>query len=986
MPCDYESIRKANIKGYGEYDHHLSFLGQLYSERTHFIFELLQNAEDAGAKRVLFNLFEDSLEVMHDGRPFDDDDVKGVCGVGEGTKSSDLTQIGKFGIGFKSVYAYTSKPEIHSGDEHFYIEKFVRPNSAPPKNIDFPWTTLFIFPFDKSDIQPEKAHIEISKGLRKMSLQTLLFLDNIQTIEYSLPDQTRNAYYRKEQIWKSCKRVVLSAQNSIENEYYLVFEKSLPVPDAPKKKVKTQIAFKILKQDGSECMQHVHNSPLFVFFPTDKATHLGFFIQGPYRTTPSRDNVPKNDEWNEKLVLETKDLIIMSLLKIKKMGLLTVSVLDTMPIRPDNFQKEDLFYPIAKGLEKAFQENEFLPTNSDGFVCARHAKLARGSNLRKLLSNEQLTSLMQSSEKVKWLNEAITQDNYPDLRRYLMVNLQIEEINPAGFIKKLSKTFIEKQPDDWMILFYSKIEKSLTHAKFLLRDKPVIRLENGSHVTPFTNKKPNAYLNMSTMETDLPVVKSTLIQDEASKKFLKNLGIPELDIVAEVIEKIVPKYNNKVSGIIHNDEHLKDIEKIHLAWQTDSKEKRGRLWKELSETPFIRSERQSNGGFVYMKPSKLYFHSHELQLYFSGNNDVGFVSNEYPEKMMNFFTDVGVQKEVRIIKKEADTMGYISIKSERGDHQRGIDGFDPDMMVEGLKHALSSPPTKEKSAFIWNKIAKPNARYIRGTIECASRKTFDAGKKKDCLSRFGLLLNESEWLPGTSGDYEKPCSIKLKELPEIFKRDEQLAQQLAIKLDYIEKIAEQMNISEEDVVIIDQNREAFEQWKESQKKAQFPSRTSMNPERRQNKLELQLGNASHKKYEARSRTVKTSNTESDQTTWLRNTYTNDDGQLICQICEKEMPFKKRNGEYYFEAVELLSKNDFPKEHVSQFIALCPLCAAKYKEFIKRDLTAMASLKTRLIETNDCAIDLAFGEFKETIRFVETHRNDIRTNLKYIPER
>jgi len=390
MPCDYESIRKANIKGYGEYDHHLSFLGQLYSERTHFIFELLQNAEDAGAKRVLFNLFEDSLEVMHDGRPFDDDDVKGVCGVGEGTKSSDLTQIGKFGIGFKSVYAYTSTPEIHSGNEHFYIEKFVRPNSAPPKNIDSPWTTLFIFPFDKSDIQPEKAHIEISKGLRKMSLQTLLFLDNIHTIEYSLPDQTRNAYYRKEQIWKSCKRVVLSAQNSIENEYYLVFEKSLPVPDAPKKKVKTQIAFKLLKQDGSECMQHVHNSPLFVFFPTDKATHLGFFIQGPYRTTPSRDNVPKNDEWNEKLVLETKDLIIMSLLKIKKMELLTVSVLDTMPIRPDNFQKEDLFYPIAKGLEKAFQENEFLPTNSDGFVCARHAKLARGSNLRKLLSKAEL--------------------------------------------------------------------------------------------------------------------------------------------------------------------------------------------------------------------------------------------------------------------------------------------------------------------------------------------------------------------------------------------------------------------------------------------------------------------------------------------------------------------------------------------------------------------------------------------------------------------
>jgi len=977
MSSDYEAIRKANIKGYGEYDHHLSFLGQLYAERTHFIFELLQNAEDALAKRVLFNLFDDRLEVMHDGRLFDVYDVKGVCGVGEGTKSSDLTQIGKFGIGFKSVYAYTSKPEIHSGDEHFYIEKFVRPYSAPVKNIDSPWTTLFIFPFNKSDIQPEKAYTEISKGFRNMSIQTLLFLNNIQTIEYCLPDQTSNAYSREVQMLKSCKRVVLSAQNSIVNEYYLVFEKPLSVPDAPKKKVKTQIAFKLSKQDGSECIQRVYNSPLVVFFPTDKPTHLGFFIQGPYRTTPSRDNVPKDDGWNEKLVIETKDLIITSLLKIKEMGLLTVAVLDTMPIRPDNFQKESMFYPIAKGIEEAFHEYELLPTNDNSFVSARHAKFSRGLNIRKLLTNKQLSSLMKSSETIKWLNESITQDKYLDLRTYLIKNLQIEEIRPNNFISKLSKSFIAKQPDDWMILFYTSIEKSLTNPKFQLRDKPVIRLENGSHVTPFSNKKPNAYLNINSIETDLPVVKSTLIQDDACKKFLKRLGLTDLDIVAVVIEKILPKYNIMLG--IHHDEHLRDIKRIHLAWQTDSKEKKDRLWKELSKTPFIRTERQCNGDFVYMKPSKLYFHSKELQLYFSDNNDVGFVSADYSEKLTHLFEGVGVRKEVRIFKKEKDTMGYISIQSERGAHCRGIDGFDPDMMVEGLEIALSSPTT-EKSAFIWNKIAIPNTRYIQGTTEHSTRNNFFDCKKKNCVSRFGQLLKEAEWLPGISNDYQKPCSIKLKELPGIFKRDELLAQQLGMKLDYIEIIAEQMNISEEDVEIIDQNREAFEAWKESQKRAQFPVRPSKNPERRQNKLVLQLGNAAKKNYEPLTRNVKTSNAEIDQTTWLRNTYTNDEGQLICQICEKEMPFKKRNGEYYFEAVEMLSKDDFPKEHESQFIALCPLCAAKYKEFIKRAPTAMAHLKKRLLKTDDCTIDLSFGEVKETIRFVETHRKDIRTNL------
>ena len=56
--------------------------------------------------------------------------MKGVCGVGETTK--DLTDIGRFGIGFKSVYSITERPEVHSGDENFAIDSFVFPTEAPP--------------------------------------------------------------------------------------------------------------------------------------------------------------------------------------------------------------------------------------------------------------------------------------------------------------------------------------------------------------------------------------------------------------------------------------------------------------------------------------------------------------------------------------------------------------------------------------------------------------------------------------------------------------------------------------------------------------------------------------------------------------------------------------------------------------------------------------------------------------------------------------
>ena len=71
VPADYATIRDENIARYGWDTAVLDLLGQLYSERTHFIFELIQNAEDAGATELAFELFGDRLEAAQcdpDGR------------------------------------------------------------------------------------------------------------------------------------------------------------------------------------------------------------------------------------------------------------------------------------------------------------------------------------------------------------------------------------------------------------------------------------------------------------------------------------------------------------------------------------------------------------------------------------------------------------------------------------------------------------------------------------------------------------------------------------------------------------------------------------------------------------------------------------------------------------------------------------------------------------------------------------------------------
>ena len=175
-------------------------LTDLYPDDAHFIYELLQNAEDAGASEVRFVLNKDSAVFEHNGnRLFSLKDVEAITGIGFSTKKDDPTSIGKFGIGFKAVFAYTVTPEIESGEFHFRIRDIVVPDTEGL----FPGTlgeekTRFVFPFDNPRKPPEKARTEIEKNLRELNENTLLFLSNICKIEYRLPDSTIGSLERRE--------------------------------------------------------------------------------------------------------------------------------------------------------------------------------------------------------------------------------------------------------------------------------------------------------------------------------------------------------------------------------------------------------------------------------------------------------------------------------------------------------------------------------------------------------------------------------------------------------------------------------------------------------------------------------------------------------------------------------------------------------------------------------------------------------------------
>lgn len=113
--------------------------------------------------------------------------------------------------------------------------------------------------------------------------------------------------------------------------------------------------------------------------------------------------------------------------------------------------------------------------------------------------------------------------------------------------------------------------------------------------------------------------------------------------------------------------------------------------------------------------------------------------------------------------------------------------------------------------------------------------------------------------------------------------------------------------------------------------------------------------------------------------YLRDLYTNDDDQLICQICQEEMPFRKKNKKHYFEKVEAF---DLPKEHEANHLALCPVCAAKYDEFVFHGPDdARDKLRDAFTHSGDALeLSVTLGKESATIRFVQSHAIDLRATM------
>ena len=340
---------------------------QLYTDKSHFVYELLQNAEDAGATGIRFVQYSDRLEVMHDGKSFTTENLQGLCDIGQSDKVNDLNQIGEFGVGFKSVFGicetvrlYSSprKKELAENCHPFAVEikDFTKPVDIPAVDVPAGYTTLFVFPysvgFQFSGFKNLAALNEaITKRLKNLGVTTLLFMRHLELIEYEIkiPGKEASGEYLldAEPINDHCTRVSAIESEDDKTDESLSFIKfSMPIDSRVSTRT-IDVAFTVATdKEGKTTFQKAKNPYISVYFPTETESKLDFIVQGPFRTTPNRSSVPADEEENEALAEQTAKLLRQSVLELRDMGLLDLSLIRILPLDEDDFDVYPLFYPL----------------------------------------------------------------------------------------------------------------------------------------------------------------------------------------------------------------------------------------------------------------------------------------------------------------------------------------------------------------------------------------------------------------------------------------------------------------------------------------------------------------------------------------------------------------------------------------------------------------------------------------------------------------
>jgi len=737
-------------------------LADFYPDNAHFIYELLQNAEDTYATKITFELKNDRLIYKHNGkRTFTERDIESITSIGDSSKADDINSIGKFGVGFKAVFSYTNSPQIYSGAYAFEINNLVLPRCVDDFSRIYT-DTIFIFPFNHPKKSKLQAFEEIKAGLEKLHENTLLFLKNIS--EISVITENKSYKIKRNEI----DDIQVEIHNSLNNTLsrWLRFKK--PLPDYPNLYV--SVAYALGENEKTQKDEIIPISgEVSIFFPAEKETsNLKFHIHAPFASTVARDSFKHDNDDNKKLIELIAETVTESFDYIKKNDLLTLPFLGVLPNSQDNIAK--FYHPIIKESIQIFKDQEFTLTDNGSFqpsdVCYRGS-----ANLKKLIDGEDL-KILTSFNNVFWVKNAPQRNGRID---NFISDLNIDEFTEEIFIDKIQKvndedirSFLTSKNDEWYFNLYVFMYEYKD--KYWIVDKntkKIIRLRNDilnihGGACYFENEFEDDRFSYAKMETYTATKKTEL--NQKAKDFLESLGVKDIG-EKEKISTIFDLY--KKGSFPSFDEHIKHL-KLFLAYYRTTND--GDLFKEkylFSCIDNVNIEQWCHATSFYIDEpfelTGLKILSNRANVYFLNDDYAKKLSKNELAEFMHLLTNLGTQNKLEIITVSVNSNPEYYSKLYSSGRRTNVSSSD--WSIEDLLELLSIKD-KKISELIWKTLSTASKDKLQARNKVNNGEGF-----KYADSKLVNLLKENSWIPDQNGNFYKPCDIDAKQLPLEFVPD-----------------------------------------------------------------------------------------------------------------------------------------------------------------------------------------------------------------------